>query len=442
MSLRFVRAAGCALMVGAFAAPLGAQGSSVYNQSGCVSAVGGSAVAAPCQDASSIYYNPGALALQPTTASTGATAIYDSGSFTYDHSGVVVEREPVVPIVPHAFGSYRRDRLAFGFGFWAPYGLGIEWPEDFEGRFISWKTELRGIYLQPTVSYELIPGKLGIGGGPQIVRGGLELNQNAESTLSHLALFGFPLGTDLARAKLEGSGTGFGGQIGVFYRPSDRVAVGARYMHSVDVGLEGDAAFESVPITGLPDAIAALVDPLFAPGGPLSDQAVSAGLTFPPQAVVGVSFGATPDLVVSADYQWTGWSTFDRIIADFEAAPDVTLDFQYNDAHTLRTGARYALTPELEGRAGFVYNTAASPDQGVTPILPEADRHLYGAGLGYRMGGIRADVYYNYVDQADRRGRVRSELPGFSSEDLNIGVYSSAAHLIGLTVSYSPGSPW
>lgn len=439
MGRSFLRPAGHALMLGALAAPLTAQGSSVYNQSACVSAVGGSAVAAPCLDASSIYYNPGALSLWPAAASIGFSAIHNTGSFTYDHSGVVVEREPAAPIVPQGYGSYRHDRLALGFGFWAPYGLGIEWPEDFEGRFVSWKTSLRGIYLQPTVSYELIPGKLGIGGGPQIVLGGIELNQSVESTLAHLALFGFPLGTDLARARLEGSGTGFGGQIGVFYRASDRIAAGARYMHSVDVDLDGDAVFEPAPITGLPAALAALVDPLFTPGGLLSDQSVSAGLTFPPQAVVGVSVGATPHLVISMDYQWTGWNTFDRIIADFEAAPDVTLELQYNDTHTLRTGARYALTPELEGRAGFVYNTAASPDQTVTPILPEAERRLYGAGLGYRTGSLGVDVYYNYINQADRRGRVRSELPGFTIEDLNIGVYSSVAHLFGLTVSYSPG---
>ncbi len=60
------------------------------------------------------------------------------------------------------------------------------------------------------------------------------------------------------------------------------------------------------------------------------------------------------------------------------------------------------------------------------------------------MGSIQADVYYNYVNQADRRGRVRSDLPGPgepTSPDaivdlLNVGVYGSTAHLVGLTLSY------
>ena len=447
MGRRILRPVGYAILALAAAAPLTGQGSSVYNQSACVSAAGGAAVASPCRDASSIYYSPGALALQPTAVSAGFSAIYNTGAFTYDQSGVEVEREAATPIVPHAYGSYSMDRWAVGFGVWAPYGLGIEWPEDFEGRFVSYKTQLRGIYLQPTIAYELIPGKLGVGAGPQIVLGGLELNQSQELALANPLLSGFPLGTDAVRAKLEGSGTGFGGQVGLYYNVSDRLSIGARYMHSVEVDLEGDGTFEQVDITGLPESVAAVIGQMFEPGGALVDQAVSASLTFPPQAVVGVSFAASPDLTISGDYQWTGWSTFDQIVADFEFAPDQTLTLQYNDAHTFRTGLKYALSPRLEARGGFVYNTAATPDQTVTPILPEAERHLYGAGLGYEMGSFRADVFYNYVNQADRRGRVRSaiqgsEAPGFDPATLNVGVYSSTAHLFGLTLSYSPGTSW
>ena len=457
MGRRILRPVGFAMLLGAFAAPAAGQGSSVYNQSGCASAKAGAVVAAPCMDASSVYYNPALLSLLPASASAGFTAVYNAGDFTYDTTGAVVEREGAVPIVPQAYASYRfgeSKRFAAGLGVWAPYGLGIEWPESFEGRFISWKTALRGIYVQPTVAYQVIPGKLAVGGGVQVVSGGIEINQRLDAPVTslQLALLGVPLGTDIGSAVLTGSGIGVGGAFAVYYQVTDRLAIGARYMLPVKVDLTGEADFEQIPqddiilvIPGDTFTLTQAVAPQFQDGAALADQDADASLTFPPQAVIGFRYGVTEALAVSGDYQWTGWSTFDEIVAEFSgAAPDLSLGLDYNDTHTFRTALTYALTPMLEGRGGFIYNTAASPDHTVTPILPEAERQLYTVGLGYRMGPVQADLYYNYVNQADRRGRLRSDLPGPGSpstseeiiDQLNVGVYSTTAHLVGLTLSY------
>jgi long-chain fatty acid transport protein len=454
MGRLLLRPVGMALALAAMAAPVLAQGSSVYTQSACVSARGGAAVAAPCADASGVYYNPAALALMPSAIAAGFTAVNNRGAFTYDTTGAVVERDPATPIVPHAYATHRfggMDRFAVGLGFFAPYGLGIEWPQDFEGRFVSWKTQLRGLYLQPTIAYQLVPGRLAIGGGPQVVLGGIELNQHLDAPLLNpqLAALGIPLGTDVAQAVFSGSGTGVGAQLALYYEHNERLAFGARYMHSVKVDLSGDGEFSPIwnpdRILSLPDGqggtmhvpLDSLMAPQFRPGGPLVDQAADASITFPAQAVVGVRFAATPLLSLAVDYQWTGWSSFDEIRAQFEGGNELVLPLAYEDAHTFRVGGMYQASPELTVRGGFSYNTAATPDQTVTPILPEAERQLYGFGLGYRFGSIQADAFYNFVNQADRRGRVRGELPGgITGADLNVGVYSANVHLFGLTLSY------
>ncbi len=464
MGRRCYRSAGLVIVLGALASPLAGQGSSVYNQSACTSGRGGVAVAAPCVDGSSVYYNPALLAVTPSAVSAGFDAIYNEGSFTYDTTGVVVERDPSMPIVPQAYANYRFGpdrRWAAGVGFWAPYGLTLEWPDDFEGRFISWNTTLRGLYLQPTVAYQLVPGTLAIGAGPQIVFGGIEINQAVDAPVANvqLAALGVPLGTDLATAVLSGSGTGIGGHFGLYYRASDRFAVGVRYMMPVTVDLEGDADFEAVShpelVLRLPDEgtgetitvpFDALVAPQFGPDGPLADQDVTASIEFPPQLVAGFRAGLTDQLALGFDYQLTGWSTFDEIVAVFSgAAPDLALTLDYNDAHTYRTGLTYTTATGLDLQAGFIYNTAASPDQTVTPLLPEAERQNYAAGLGKRFGSLRADIFYQFVNQANRRGRVRSALPGDQlferdPETLNAGVYDLKAHLVGLTLAYVFGA--
>jgi long-chain fatty acid transport protein len=439
MGRTLLRPFGVAVALAAMAAPVVGQGSSVATQSACVSARGHAGVAAPCNDASSIYYNPAGLAFMPSALSAGFTAIHNLGSFTFD-DGREVDRITTTPIVPHGYFSIRLgadDRLAAGFGVWAPFGLGIEWPEDFEGRFISWKTQLRGLYLQPTVAYQLTP-QLSIGAGPQIVLGGLELNQNVDARLAHPNFAAFPPGVDLAASNLEGTGTGVGGHVGLYYRASERLALGARYMHSVNVDLTGDAVFEQRSIPGVPDE---LVAQFFLPGQPFADQSVAADLTFPAQAVVGLSYAVTPQFALALDYQWTGWSSFDEIRADFEFQPDpVVLTLNYEDAHTFRLGGTFMASPQLALRAGFLYNTAATPDETVTPILPEAERQLYTAGFGYDLGTIRLDAVYNFVNQADRRGRVFAVGPaGETGTALNVGEYQSTAHLFGLTLSYGLG---
>jgi long-chain fatty acid transport protein len=465
MGRRLYRPVGLAVVLGALAAPLAGQGTSVYNQSACTSGRGGVAVAAPCPDGSSVYYSPGVLAMTPSSIAAGFNAIYNEGSFTYDTTGVVVERDASVPIVPHAYVNYRfgpTQRWAAALGFWAPYGLTLEWPDDFEGRFVSWNTTLRGLYLQPTLAYQLIPGELAIGAGPQIVFSGIEINQAVDAPVAdiQLAALGIPLGTDLATAVLSGSGVGVGGHFGAYYRASDRFALGIRYMMPVTVDLEGDADFEQVLhpeiILRVPDPSSGntitvpfdvLVAPQFqSPDGLLADQDAAASIEFPPQIVAGFRVGVTPQLALGFDYQWTGWSTFDEIVADFSgSAPDLTLALEYNDTHTYRTGLTYTTVTGVDLQAGFIYNTAASPDQTVTPLLPESERQNYSAGVGKQFGAVRADLFYQYVNQADRRGRVRSALPGdeFIERDLetlNVGVYTLSAHLVGLSLSYVFGA--
>jgi long-chain fatty acid transport protein len=162
--------------------------------------------------------------------------------------------------------------------------------------------------------------------------------------------------------------------------------------------------------------------------------------------VVGVAVTPMERLRILADYQWTGWSSFDQARLDFENLTneqDQTLVLDYQDTDTWRLGAEFGATDALSLRAGFIYNTAAEREFSVSPLLPEAERNYYSAGLGYRFGrGFGVDVAYQLVDQADRRGRVRGRAPNATEAELearNVGVYSSDVHLVNVTLSYRFG---
>jgi long-chain fatty acid transport protein len=457
-------AAGTALLtLSVVGAEVEAQGSSVYTQSACAAGRGVTAAARPCADGSAVFYNPAGIALLPGAIGGGLTGVYSTHTFTYDFTGERVERDPRTVPVPQGYLTARLGNLGLGLGVFAPYGGGIDWPTTFEGRFVTYDQTLRAIYIQPTAAFAIVPGALSIGGGITFVRSNIDLSQRADladvglppspttpvgATFANL---GVPRGTDFADVNLAGSGTGTGWHIAVLLQPADWIGVGARYMHRVTTDMEGDATF-AARATGLTAApgnplglptgapLDAALAAQFQPGGALANQGVQTRVEWPDQAVIGVHLQPIRNLHLQADFHYLGWSTFDEFPVDFQGAgQDTRLVLNFQDAQAWRFGAEYGATEGLRVRAGYVYNTGASPEGAVSPFLPEGERNNYMVGLGYRLPmGLQADVFYQFVDQVDRRGRVRAALPGQDPRAQNVGVYTLDAHLFGATLSFQP----
>lgn len=458
------------------AVPAHAQGSSVMTHSSCATAMGAAGVANPCRDGSAVLFNPAALALQPSVIGIGATAITTSGGFTADFTGERFDRDSETRPVPFGFASYRvNEALALGVGAFAPYGLGIRWGEgdeidDFPGRFAAFDTELRNIYIQPTVAVALAPW-ISVGAGLDFVIADINIQQRVDlsrtntpspNPLTGLPLsfgeLGVPAGTDFANAELDGSGTAVTFHAGLKVRLAKNLDFGFRYLAPAEIDYEGDATFTQIP-TGLvipPSRPASPLNPTanplpldivlaqqFADGAPLATgQTLATTLTLPRQAVVGFAFRPVPMLQLLADYQFTGWESFRSAQIEFENQTTPTpLILDYQNTDTYRAGAELAPTDALRLRAGFIYNTAAERSASVSPLLPEAERNYYSAGIGYQLrNGLGIDVGYQYIDQSDRRGRIvgRSSFAQTAAQ-LNTGVFDADASLFNVTLHYSFG---
>lgn len=444
--------------------PAAAQGFGVYEQGACSMGRAETGVAAPCDDGSALFFNPAGIVGQPgITISAGATAVIVSGDFTADRTGATTDLDNDPIIVPHLFLTYGiNDSWAAGLGVYVPYGLGTQWPQSFEGAFLGYDNSLQSIYVQPTLAYQ-VTDRLAVGAGFDVVFGHVELNQLADlSTVEAqpgvtFGNLGIPFHTAFADTKLEGNGIGIGANLGARFAATDWLDLGVRFLTPITVTYEGTATFEQVA-TGLvlaegnvlspfdedqdgnPDAIS--IDDLLVLNntfstGPLVEQDIETEITLPAMFVAGAKVQATPALALYFDYQWTGWSSFDVIELDFENdALDTEQVENYENTSAFRVGADLALTEALTLRAGYLYNQTAAPVETVTPLLPESNRNHLTLGLGWMITPqIEVNAAYQYLNQNDRRGRIRELEEGETGDDANSGLYSFGGHLVGTTLT-------
>jgi hypothetical protein len=145
----------------------------------------------------------------------------------------------------------------------------------------------------------------------------------------------FALGqvVDAAQVVLESdTATGIGFNLGLLAKPSESISVGASYRHGVDIDYEGDATFTQLP-TGNSQ-----LDQRLAVALPQGALPVTTGIDFPAQGSVGVAW-ARGDWTVEADVNWYGWSSFERVVLDFEDDElDEVIEEEYDDSMQYRIG--------------------------------------------------------------------------------------------------------
>lgn len=430
-----------------------AQGFGVYEHGTCTMGRAGVAAARPCADGSAIFFNPAGLAgLSGKHASAGLTLIHAFGGFTDDVQAQKTDLDnPTIP-VPNAYFTYAvSPKVTVGLGGYAPYGLETRWPtEGFQGRFLGYNTKLKSIYVQPTVGYQ-VTDRLALGVGLAYILSDVELHQRVDLSTQTVpgqafpfAALGIATGTDFADAALSADGTGFAVNFGATFKVNDRLTVGGHWLTRKTIEYEGDAVFTQIqtnltlppgnPLTGAATPVDLLVALQFTAGGPLSSGPATTAITMPPQGSIGLAYQLNDQWAVMADYHLVVWGWFQALTLDFAnpATPDLTLSPQNDDTHGFRFGTEYQHSPKVTLRGGYLYHTGASPDQFVTPLLPEGARNEWTIGAGLTLTpGLRADVGYQFIRQKDRRGRVHEAAIG------NTGLYEFSAHLFGLGLAYT-----
>lgn len=422
---------GTLMLVAALALPgtaIGA-GYGIFEQGAAVLGTAGAGAAA-VSDASALFYNPALLVrLEGTNhLDLGGSLLTPITSFAgvnpYPGYGVSEEMKRQMFPLPALYYARRLDeRWAAGIGLNAPFGLGVEWknPDQFSGRYVVTKADLRAVNLGVSGAYSINP-ILSVAAGGDVMFTKVDLENRT--------LAPDPGGgggqVDVAKAKLESDiKPGYGWNAGVSVIPNDHWRLGAAYRGRVVAKPDGDATFTQIPTgDGAFDAeVAANLPP---------DQGVSTVLRFPAIWSVGAAWLAET-WKVEADAVFTEWSVFRDLPIRLEQTPqnNRTLTENYDDTWAFRVGAERSLGA-YRYRAGYYFEQEAAPSESVSPILPDAARHGITLGLGLSPG---ADKRWT-IDLYD----LALFLKRRSTEDINRdgfnGEYKTYINAVGFDVGY------
>ncbi len=392
----------------------------------------GGAMTAVADDPSALFWNPAGIAFQTdegTQIQLGITFITVSQDFygdsPYPGDGYHAEQKSQTFYPPHLyFVMPLSDKASFGFSMTVPFGLGTHWDDDFAGRFISKRVDIKTYNLSPNFAFKL-GEHFALGLGVDYMIGQIDLTKNigminpytqqlADVGQVHMTTEG--MGNDA-----WGWHAGLQGKFGGF-------SIGALYRSEIDIDFtEGYGSFRQFA-TGYPDYDAALGAMI-----PFGEKVnMSSNIVFPDYFQIGLAW-ENEKWTISGQWGTMGWSSFQELpitFTDYPELSDVVVQ-NYEDSDQYRIGLEYRASGKLALRLGYLEDETPQPVESMSPLLGDGDRTGYSFGIGFNIRGTQIDIGYMYLEFDDRH---TGDNGGISLDGYE-GSYKTIANLVGITTT-------
>lgn len=372
---------------------------------------------AHAEDASIAFFNPAGISFIPNKLSVAAGGFGIKSEITYQNPSTLQSFHTDNPIgTPiYAAVAYKvLDNVSLGFSFTTPFGSTVEWPNDWAGREIVQKIELKAFFFQPIVSFKLAPW-VSVGGSFIYARGTVDQTKAVTN-----------LGGTLNILDDKASGTGFG--IGFYFQPDKNWDVSIAYRSPVDMKANnGVATFNIAPSLYPALNLDANGQDKFKAVLPLVDE-----------YTIGVTYKVTPKWLVSGDFNYSGWDRYDNLTLDFEKAPagnqptDPTISVtpkNFRSTQTFRFGSQYMVKENIAARIGYYHDESPYADSDFAPDSPSFNANVITGGLGFKYKGVGIDLAGAYNFQQPRT--VNNTYYNFT------GQAKAKAYYFGLGLSYN-----
>lgn len=358
--------------------------------------------------ASTIFYNPGAMSFMEKNFEfeLGASAIFANVAFQKSNSNYQAEMDnsPSTPFYFY-FAARASKLVSLGVGVYTPFGSSATWADDWAGNLLVQNIALQAIYVQPTVSFN-INDKLGLGVGFIYAYGSFELNR----------ALNYSGGSSV---QLQGSGSNFGYNLGLYFKPVENWSIGVNYRSKVMMEVtDGDATFN------IPQSLQGTIP---------TENKFSSELPLPASLDVGVAVQATEKFKVAIEFDWIWWNVYDTLSFTFEQAGDI-LDSnnprEYSLSFIPRLGLEYAFNKTVVLRVGGYYDPTPTNANYFSPETVSLNTIAYTVGLSIMPAdGLSIDI--SWLQLFGQKSDKMYQPDNFG------GTYQTATIAPGLGISYS-----
>ncbi len=377
---------------------------------------------AEANDAATASGNPaGMTRLKGTEILSGLQPLYpinkfktDSATTTTGGDGGNAGSPAVVPSFYAVHGI--TDDLKVGLSLGSFVGGGLDYGDDWAGRYFVQSIDLLTLSASPTVAYRLTPW-LSVGAGPVFVYSKLEEKTAVNNFLDPAAGDG--------QLKVSDDAFGYGGNFGILLEPWEGTRFGATYVTSVELKFNDAAKLRNIG----PNLRAALD----ATGVTGSD--VDLKMKLPQQVAFSAFHQLTDDVAIMADVNWQDWSSFGKLPISVDSANtrSFTADLNMKDTYHVGIGATYRFLEGWQYSIGAAYDTSAYSNKNRIAALPVDDQIRVGTGVQYNMTDkITLGAAYEYLNL----GKGRLEQSNSLGDTLSGKYSTNEVHFVNVTLNW------
>jgi long-chain fatty acid transport protein len=260
------------------------------------------------------------------------------------------------------------DRLRFGLAVTGNFGLGLDYDDDWAGRYYVQDGTTLGISVLPAIAWKA-SDTVSIGAALNATYGIFDTKVAVNNPL--------PSDADGSLA-LDDTTWGLGGNVGILFEPNEATRVGLTYTSPVELDFAAMPEFSGLS-TGLSTVLGT---------AGLLESEIDLAITVPQTVTASFVRGLGGGWSLLGNVGWQDWSAFGKV--DVVVASDdptsLTADLNFQDTWQAALGAERKIADGWTWSFGAAYDSSCLDDADRTPTLPLGESWRFGAGARRKLG--------------------------------------------------------
>ena len=282
------------------------------------------------------------------------------------------------------------DNFRLGVSAGSLFGLGVDYDDDWAGRYYTTEAELITLGVNPGAGYR-VNNWLSLGAGFSV----LWANLDQKAAINNSVIPG-QAGTSDGKLEIDDEDVAWGFNLGFLLSPSDKTRIGLTYRSEVDLEFRDAASLKN---------IGPVLQALLNLSG-ITDKKVDIDMTIPQTLMLSAYQQVTDRWAIMGNIGWQEWSEFGKQNVTLRSVTSTTFtqDLNYDDTWSFALGSQYRFGTNWLWSVGAAYATDPANDETRTPDLPLDRQIRIGTGIQYDWNqDVTIGAAYQYLDAGEAK---------------------------------------